>query len=118
MKKELDIPNVKIHLYKRIPIGSGLGGGSSDAAFTLNALNKLFKLNIIDVELTDYALSLGADCPFFIENTPKYVEGIGEKMLDIDLDLSNYRIEIFDPNIHISTKEAYSLVTAQKSKHE
>ena len=105
---DFGIGNVKIHLHKQIPIGAGLGGGSADASFTLKYLNELFDLNLTNKELEQYALKLGADCPFFIDNTPKLVEGIGEKMTSIDLDLSNYEIRLVNPDIHISTKEAYS----------
>ena len=105
---DFGIGNVKIHLHKQIPIGAGLGGGSADASFTLKYLTELFDLNLNNKELEKYALRLGADCPFFIDNTPKLVEGIGEKMTSIDLDLSNYEIRLVNPDIHISTKEAYS----------
>ena len=105
---DFGIGNVKIHLHKQIAIGAGLGGGSSDASFTLKSLNELFDLNLNNKELEKYALRLGADCPFFIDNTPKLVEGIGEKMTSIDLDLSNYEIRLVNPDIHISTREAYS----------
>jgi len=107
------IGNVKIHLHKRIPIGAGLGGGSADASFTLKALNKLFDLHLTNIQLEKYALKLGADCPFFIDNTPKLVEGIGEKMTSIDLDLSDYEILLVNPDIHISTKEAFSWVVPE-----
>jgi len=110
---DFDIENVKIHLHKQIAIGAGLGGGSADASFTLKILNKLFDLKLTNKELEKYALQLGADCPFFIENTPKLVEGIGEKMINIDLDLSYYEIRLVNPKIHISTKEAYSGVVPQ-----
>ncbi len=105
---DFGIGNVKVHLHKQIPIGAGLGGGSADASFTLKYLNELFDLNLNNKDLEKYALRLGADCPFFIDNTPKLVEGIGEKMTSIDLDLSNYEIRLVNPDIHISTKEAYS----------
>jgi len=105
---DFGIGNVKIHLHKQIPIGAGLGGGSADASFTLKYLNELFDLNLNSKDLEKYALRLGADCPFFMDNTPKLVEGIGEKMTSIDLDLSNYEIRLVNPDIHISTKEAYS----------
>ncbi|MBT4217188.1 MAG: 4-(cytidine 5'-diphospho)-2-C-methyl-D-erythritol kinase [Flavobacteriales bacterium] len=105
---DFGIGNVKIHLHKQIAIGAGLGGGSADASFTLKYLTELFDLNLNNKELEKYALRLGADCPFFIDNTPKLVEGIGEKMTSIDLDLSNYEIRLVNPDIHISTKEAYS----------
>jgi 4-diphosphocytidyl-2-C-methyl-D-erythritol kinase len=105
---DFGIGNVKVHLHKQIAIGAGLGGGSSDASFTLKSLNELFDLNLNNKELEKYALRLGADCPFFIDNTPKLVEGIGEKMTSIDLDLSEYNIRLINPGIHVSTKEAYS----------
>ena len=105
---DFGIGNVKVHLHKQIAIGAGLGGGSSDASFTLKSLNELFDLNLNNKELEKYALRLGADCPFFIDNTPKIVEGIGEKMTSIDLDLSEYNIRLINPGIHVSTKEAYS----------
>ena len=108
LKSEFDIPSVKIHLHKTIPIGSGLGGGSSDGAFTLKVLNSLFHLGITIRKLEEYALRLGADCPFFIENIPKYVEGIGEKMTPIEIDLSKFNIRIVSPELHISTAEAYN----------
>ena len=102
-----DISNVKIHLHKQIPIGAGLGGGSSDASFTLKALNKIFNLQLSNIELEKYALELGADCPFFIDNTPKLVEGIGEKMTKINIDLSDFKIKLVNPEIHISSSDAY-----------
>jgi len=108
LKQYFSIPNVGIHLHKKIPIGAGLGGGSADAAFTLKGLNELFSLNISGKKLEEYALQLGADCPFFIENTPKYVEGIGEKMTRIDLNLSAFEIKFVNPEIHISTVDAYA----------
>lgn len=110
LKENHDLPPVKILLHKQIPVGSGLGGGSSDAAFTLKGLNELFKLNLSKEELESYALKLGADCPFFIDNTPKYVEGIGEKMRSINLDLSSYKFVLKNPQIQISTSDAYSKI--------
>ena len=75
IKDNYGIPNVSIHLHKLIPIGAGLGGGSSDASFTLKALNDIFNLKISNSVLEKYSLKLGSDCPFFIENTTKYVKG-------------------------------------------
>tara|TARA_Y100001954_G_scaffold224618_1_gene264237 strand:- start:1494 stop:2243 length:750 start_codon:yes stop_codon:yes gene_type:complete len=108
LHKDYGIGNVKIHLHKQIPVGGGLGGGSSDASFTLKALNDLFELNLSNLELQEYSLLLGADCPFFIDNRPKLVEGIGEKMISVDLDLSEFEIRLINPGIHISTQEAYN----------
>ena len=107
LEQDFEIENVKIHLHKQIPIGAGLGGGSADGAFMLKAMNLLFDLKLSASQLEKYALQLGADCPCFIENTPKYVTGIGEKMMDIDLDLSNYEIKFIFPELHISTANAY-----------
>ncbi len=111
LKNYFKIGNVKIHLHKLIPIGAGLGGGSADGAFVLKALSTLFDLQLSNTELEKYALQLGADCPFFIENTSKYVAGIGEKMVAIDLDLSEFELKFIFPDLHISTAEAYAGVT-------
>ena len=115
---DFGIRNVKIHLHKQIAIGAGLGGGSADASFTLKVLDDLFDLNLSDTELEKYALKLGADCPFFIENKPKLVEGIGEKMTFVDLDLSDYEIRLVNPDIHISTKEAFSWVVPETTEQD
>jgi len=116
LKNDYDLPNIHIHLHKRIPVGAGLGGGSSNAAFTLRVINELFDLQLSNLDFKKYAIQLGADCPFFIDNTPKYIQGIGDQMLDIDLDLSLYEIRIVDPKIHISTKKAYSNIFLTKQE--
>ena len=116
LRKDFSFPNVHIHLHKQIPIGTGLGGGSADAAFTLKGINELFELEISSKKLEEYVLQLGTDCPFFIDNTPKYVEGIGEKMTNIDLNLSRFEIRLIHPKIHISTAEAYGGIIPQIPK--
>ena len=108
IKTDFDIPYVKIHLLKNIPIGAGLGGGSSDAAFMLKALNQLFKLKLTSNQLISYAKQLGSDCAFFIENKPVYAHQKGDEFETISLDLSGYDLRIEYPNIHIGTAEAYS----------
>jgi len=113
LKADFDINFVKIHLHKQIPIGAGLGGGSADGAFTLIALNHMFDLTLSLKQLEKYALQLGADCPFFIENKPKYVAGIGDKLSPINLDLSSFKFKFIIPDLHISTTEAYSSITPQ-----
>ncbi len=114
IKSDFDIPSVQIHLHKQIPIGAGLGGGSADASFTLKMLNEMFNLNISTYQLESYAKQLGADCPFFIDNQPKFVEGIGEIMIPTDTSAlqGKYLVLIF-PDIHISTKEAYKGIAIQ-----
>mgnify|MGYP000318326654 CR=1 FL=1 len=114
LKKDFSFANVEIHLYKHIPIGAGLGGGSADAALTLMGLNQLFELELNKTQLKKYALSLGADCPFFIDDRPTLVEGIGEKLSPIDLDLNGFEIKLINPAIHVSTKEAYAGITPLK----
>ena len=116
LKQDFGISNVKIHLYKRIPIGAGLGGGSADGAFMLKAMNLLFDLKLSTSQLEKYALQLGADCPFFIDNTSKLVEGIGEKMINIDLDLSTYELKFIFPELHISTADAYGGVIPKQAE--
>jgi 4-diphosphocytidyl-2-C-methyl-D-erythritol kinase len=113
LKADFGIHPVTIHLHKQIPIGAGLGGGSADGAFTLIALNQLFALKLSKKQLEKYALQLGADCPFFIENIPKYVTGIGEKMSPVDLDLSSFELKFILPELHILTAEAYAGITPQ-----
>ena len=109
LKKDFPhLPFVKIHLHKNIPMGAGLGGGSADAAFTLQLLNNLFCLNIPVNRLLDYSLQLGSDCPFFIMNTPCLGLGRGELLEEIKLDLSAYKIVIVNPGIHINTGEAFA----------
>lgn len=102
------IPELEIHLHKAIPMGAGLGGGSADASFMLQTLNRYFDLRLSSMELESISLELGSDCPFFIRNTPQYATGRGEKMSSIEIDLSAYRIEIFCPDVPVSTRSAFS----------
>lgn len=115
MQEQYDIGNVHIFLYKNIPMGAGLGGGSSDAAFTLVALNAIFELGLDKPRLAELAAQLGSDCPFFIYNQPMFATGRGEILTPYPLDLSDYRIEIITPGIHISTPEAYKGVDDYKA---
>ena len=90
-------------------MGAGLGGGSSDAAFTLRMLNDMFSLGLATADLEQRAARIGADCAFFIQNRPAYATGIGDQLEPIDLDLSAYRIAIeIPPDEHVSTREAYA----------
>lgn len=105
------LPELKIHLHKNIPIGAGLGGGSADAAFALTLMNRLLGLNLGLSLLEKYAAELGSDCPFFIQNKPKIVTGRGEIMIPTELTMKGKWIYLVYPQIHISTKEAYSGLT-------
>jgi 4-diphosphocytidyl-2-C-methyl-D-erythritol kinase len=111
------MPAVRMHLLKAIPIGAGLGGGSSDGAFTLMLLNEVLKLNLSTEKLLHYALQLGSDCPFFIINKPVYATGRGEIMEEINVDLGDYYFVLINPGIHINTAEAFEGLT-QRSANE
>jgi 4-diphosphocytidyl-2-C-methyl-D-erythritol kinase len=113
LNNDFDLENVHIHLHKNIPIGAGLGGGSSDAAFTLLGLNEMFDLKLSKAQIKEYALKLGADCPFFIDNKPCLAKGIGEELSEISINISNVFLMVVNPNIHVSTAKAYSGVVPQ-----
>ena len=108
------LPRIHAHLYKGIPTQAGMGGGSSDCGFMITLLNEQFKLGLSEQQMIDYAAKLGADCAFFILNRPAYAEGIGEKLMPIDIDLSGWYLAVVRPAIPVSTKEAFSLITPQK----
>ncbi len=110
LKRDFELPEVEIRLTKNIPMGAGLGGGSSDAAFTLKMLNDMAGLRLCADDLKKYAALLGSDVPFFIENKPVIAGGRGEIMEAVDIDLSSKIITIVKPGIFISTAEAYSLI--------
>ena len=105
-----ELTEIKMHLHKTIPVGAGLGGGSADAAFTLQLLNKKFDLNVSNRKLFGYASQLGSDCPFFLLNSPCFASGVGEKLKPIKLSLSSFKILLINPGIHISTKELFSKI--------
>lgn len=110
LDNDFNIPPVLMHLHKQIPVGAGLGGGSSDASQVLKMLNEKFKLNLSTEALLNYAAMLGSDCPFFIKSSPQIATGRGEILNDTALDLKGYYLLLVKPDIFISTKEAYSLV--------
>ena len=115
-KNHPHLPPVEIHLHKAIPMGAGLGGGSSDAAITLRLLNEKFELGLSTEELILAALELGSDCPFFIINEPCVARGRGEELQKIELDLSKYSIVLINPGIHIDTGWAFSQVQVKPLK--
>ena len=104
------LPAVKMHLHKVIPMGAGLGGGSSDGAWALRLLNDLFALRIPQEELLNLAANLGSDCPFFIFDEPCQVSGRGEVLTPFSLPLDGYSICLVNPGIHISTAQAFQKV--------
>jgi 4-diphosphocytidyl-2-C-methyl-D-erythritol kinase len=108
LKKDYpDLPSILLHLYKHIPMGAGLGGGSSDGAFMLKLLNEKYRLGIGEDQLKKYALALGSDCPFFIINQPVQATGRGEIMQPITCSLSSKTMVLACPGIHVSTADAF-----------
>ncbi|MBQ7941854.1 MAG: 4-(cytidine 5'-diphospho)-2-C-methyl-D-erythritol kinase [Muribaculaceae bacterium] len=116
LEKDFNLPPVDIHLHKNIPDGAGLGGGSSDAASTLLILNEMFKLGIPTSDLAKRAARLGADCAFFIYNTPMKATGIGDILSPAEVRLQGKTLLLVKPDVSVPTAEAYSMVKPQKSE--
>lgn len=108
------IPPLRITIFKHIPSGAGLGGGSSDAAFMIKLLNKKFSLNMSDEEMENHVSRLGADCAFFIKNKPVFATGIGNIFEEIDFSLKGYYMLLIKPETFVSTKEAYANIRPRK----
>ncbi len=109
MQEKYGLPPVRINLYKKIPTGAGLGGGSSDAAFTIKALNMLFELGLTQEQMAQEAAALGSDCPFFIYNRPMFATGRGEVLEDIDIpQLAFLEIKVYPQKEFVSTAQAYA----------
>lgn len=108
------IPNISVTLTKNIPTQAGMGGGSSDCAYTIKMLNQMFNLNMSIKDMQTLAADLGADCPFFINPVPSFATGIGEILTPINISLAAYKIAIVKPPVMISTKEAFSNISARK----
>jgi 4-diphosphocytidyl-2-C-methyl-D-erythritol kinase len=96
---------VNIDVNKRLPVGAGLGGGSSDAATTLHALNRIWNLDLDKQELAEIALRLGADVPVFVNGFSAFAEGIGELLTPMQLEQPWYLV--VTPQVHVSTAEIF-----------
>lgn len=112
-----DIPPLHIRLIKHIPTGAGLGGGSSDAAYTMRLLKELFNLPLSADQMEQLLAPLGADCPFFVRSQPVLATGIGNEFSPISLSLSGLWLLLVKPDDFVSTREAYSLVRPQQPLH-
>ncbi len=99
---------VDIHMYKHIPAGAGLGGGSSDAACMIKLLNDKFSLGLSTERMEEYAVKLGADCAFFIRNKPVFATGIGNLFEPVELSLKGYHIILIKPDIFVFTRDAFA----------
>ena len=114
LSEDFKLPKMKVTLLKRIPIGAGLGGGSSNGSFMLKAINELCKLGLCDDSLIEYAGRLGSDCPFFIRNITSEVEGRGEILNDAQKKLETLRgkkIIVIHPGVGVSTADAFKLLS-------
>lgn len=99
---------IDIHMYKHIPAGAGLGGGSSDAAHMIKLLNDKFSLGLTTGQMEEYAAQLGADCAFFVQNRPVFATGIGNVFEPVELSLKGYHIILIKPDIFVSTRDAFA----------
>ena len=116
LHKKYNLPAIKMQLHKIIPVGAGLGGGSSDAAFTIRVLNELFALQMPVQQMRDMAAILGSDCAFFVEDAPAFASGRGELLEPLNFSLKDHYILIINPGIHVSTAMAYGGVTPKASE--
>lgn len=114
LQADFKLPNQQLILFKNIPVGAGLGGGSADAAFLIKLVNEKFKLGLSIEQLQDYARALGADCAFFIANKPTYAYAKGDEFEEIALDLSAYFMVLVKPPVHVSTAVAYQQVKVKQ----
>lgn len=110
LKEEFNLPAVDIFLYKNIPMGAGLGGGSSDAASMMCGLNEMFDLGLSAEDMEQRVAKFGADCAFFIKSRAAYATGIGDILSPIALSLKGKYIVLVKPDVFVSTKEAYAHV--------
>jgi len=111
MKAEFNLPALELSLYKNIPMGAGLGGGSSDAAAMMKGLNEAYNLQLSAEDMEKRLAKFGADCPFFVRNKPAYATGIGDELTNCNVSLKDKFIVLVKPDVFVSTKEAYAHVT-------
>ena len=118
LAEEFDLPALDIYLYKRIPMGAGLGGGSSDAAAMIKLLNETFDLGLSTADMERRVARLGADCAFFVQGKPAFATGIGDILTPIELSLSGMHLVLVKPDIFVSTKEAYGGIVPATPEHD
>lgn len=109
----VSLPGIRVHLHKNIPMGAGMGGGSSNGAWMLRVLNQLMDNALGSNQLLELASQLGSDCPFFMFDSPCFVTGRGEVLEPISLNLKGLHLVLINPGIHISTAEAFRMITPQ-----
>jgi len=100
---------IVIEIDKNIPFGAGLAGNSADAASIIKGINRLFDLNLSNEEMSEIGIRFGADVPYCLNDGPAIVEGVGELVTKIDLDLSSKQLFLLNPRIYIQTKDIFTL---------
>lgn len=118
LRPRKELPEFHTALYKKIPAGSGLGGGSSNAASTIKMLNREFELGLSLKEMAEIALDLGSDCPFFIYERPAIASGRGEELQFLESFLKDYHWVIVHSGKHISTTEAYQNIIPKSGRKD
>lgn len=114
LANDFKLSSVKIHLHKILPMGAGVGGGSADAAFMVRSLNTLFQLNLSHDQLKSYAVELGSDCAFFLQDEPMLAEGKGEILSVAPVSLKGKYLVLVKPDVHVATADAYAGVVPAK----
>lgn len=114
--KERGMTHVQLHLHKRIPLGAGLGGGSSNAIAVLKGLNDLTGNKLNNNDLHQLAVQLGSDCSLFVENKPALAEGRGEILTDMPVSLKGLHLVLLNPGIPVNTAWAYSNITPNEER--
>jgi 4-diphosphocytidyl-2-C-methyl-D-erythritol kinase len=117
LRKEYAVRSVKLYLHKQIPMGAGLGGGSSDAAFFVKQMNTLFSLRMTTEEMQDIVRKVGSDCAFFIEGNPVYAEGRGDVFFPVNSSLRGYYVVVIHPGIHVATATAFANIQPKPALH-
>ncbi len=114
---ECPLPPISMHLHKQIPVGAGLGGGSSNASITLKGLNLLAGNSLSQEQLQNLAIKLGSDCPFFLQENPMMMHGRGDILSPLPIQFKPMHLILIFPQVHVSTQEAYSDVNPSKPNY-
>jgi 4-diphosphocytidyl-2-C-methyl-D-erythritol kinase len=116
--EEYETPSVKVHLHKQIPMGAGLGGGSSNAAAILKGMNELSGRPLSNKKMLELASQLGSDCSLFIEDKHSIARGRGELLEGFPLDLSGLYLVLLNPGIEVNTASAYTKIVPDDTRHD
>ncbi|HTE33799.1 MAG TPA: 4-(cytidine 5'-diphospho)-2-C-methyl-D-erythritol kinase, partial [Chryseolinea sp.] len=116
LQHDFALPHVSILLHKIVPMGAGLGGGSSDGAHTLRLLNSIFNLGLSSENLMNFASQLGSDCAFFVQDEPMLGTGRGEILTPVTTSLKGKWLILVKPNVHVSTAAAFAGIRPQEPR--